>query len=39
MSQKDSEVEIIGYAEPWIASPGDKVEIKVCDSFTHRVFS
>lgn len=33
MPQKDSGVEIIGYAEPWIVSPGDQVEIKVCNFF------
>lgn len=29
MPPGDSSVQIIGYAEPWIVSPGDSVDIKV----------
>jgi hypothetical protein len=27
---KDYPAEITGYAQPWIANPGDNVDIKVC---------
>lgn len=30
MSQDEKDTQIIGYAEPWIVSPGDPVGIKVC---------
>lgn len=29
MSPNDNDPQIIGYAEPWIISPGEPVEIKV----------
>lgn len=37
MSQNDKEAQIIGYAQPWIVSPGEPVNIKVCCNFTELV--
>lgn len=31
---KDYPSEIIGYAEPWVVSPGDTVALKVCCPFS-----
>ncbi|KAL4886798.1 hypothetical protein BJY04DRAFT_212775 [Aspergillus karnatakaensis] len=40
MAQKNADVQVIGYAEPWIVSPGERVDIKVSTTekhYTHRL--
>ncbi|KAJ0424574.1 hypothetical protein BJY00DRAFT_326499 [Aspergillus carlsbadensis] len=40
MSSSDKDTQIIGYAEPWIVSPGDSVDIKISSTekeYSHRL--